>query len=47
LWRLQRATRLHRLAELGVPIVPWRGEGSLDLVLRDLARAGSAPRVRR
>lgn len=47
LWRLQRATRVHRLAELGVPVVPWRGEGSLDIVLRDLSRAASAPRVRR
>lgn len=47
LWRLQRATRMHRLAELGVPIVAWRGAGSLDAVLRTLSRAGSAPRVRR
>ncbi|MGI8529126.1 MAG: DUF58 domain-containing protein [Geodermatophilaceae bacterium] len=46
-WRLQRETRVHRLGELGVPIVAWRGAGSLDAVLRDLARAGAAPRVRR
>lgn len=45
-WRMQRESRLHRLAELGVPIVAWRGPGSLDAVLRDLARAGAAPRVR-
>lgn len=24
-WRLQRDTRVHRLAELGVPVVGWRG----------------------
>jgi len=47
LWRLQRDTRTHRLAELGVPVVAWGGAGSLDAVLRDLARAGSAPRARR
>lgn len=46
-WRLQRETRLHRLAELGVPVIPWRGTGSLDAVLGDLARASAAPRVRR
>ncbi len=47
LWRLERDTRVHRLADLGVPIVAWRGTGSLDAVLRDLGRAGSAARVRR
>lgn len=46
-WRMQRESRVHRLAELGVPIVVWRGAGSLDAVLRDLARARAAPRVRR
>ncbi len=46
-WRLQREARQHRLAELGVPIVAWQGGGSLDVVLRNLARAGSVPRVRR
>lgn len=46
-WRLQRETKRHRLAELGVPVVAWRGAGSLDAVLRDLARAGAGPRVRR
>jgi len=45
-WRMQREARVHRLAELGVPIVAWRGAGSLDAVLRDLARARAAPRVR-
>ena len=44
-WRLQRESRRHRLGELGVPIVAWRGAGSLDAVLRDLARARAAPRV--
>lgn len=47
LWRLQRTDRIYRLGELGVPIVAWRGPGSLDAVLRVLARASAAPRVRR
>ena len=34
-------------AELGVPVVPWRGAGSLDAVLRDVRRAARAPRVGR
>ncbi|MBA2552584.1 MAG: DUF58 domain-containing protein [Geodermatophilaceae bacterium] len=46
IWRLQRSAKMHRLAELGVPIVAWQGTGSLDVVLRNLARAGSVPRVR-
>ncbi|CAN5198905.1 DUF58 domain-containing protein [soil metagenome] len=47
LWRLRRADRIHRLGELGVPVVEWRGAGSLDAVLRDLARFSTVPRVRR
>ncbi|HYT10561.1 MAG TPA: DUF58 domain-containing protein [Mycobacteriales bacterium] len=47
LWRLRRELDLLRLAELGVPVVPWRGAGSLDLVLQDVSRAARAPRVTR
>jgi uncharacterized protein (DUF58 family) len=46
LWGLQRRNDVGRLAELGVPVVPWRGSGSLDEVLRDVSRAARAPRVR-
>ena len=45
LWRLRRDADVHRLAELGVPVVPWQGGGSLDAVLRDVRRAARAPRV--
>ncbi len=45
-WRLRRLTRaaeVQRLADLGVPVVPWRGPSSLDLVLRDVARRARSP----
>lgn len=47
LWRLDRQNGIGRLAELGVPVVPWRGSGSLDEVLRDVTRATRAPRIAR
>jgi uncharacterized protein (DUF58 family) len=46
LWRLERENVLGRLREHGVPVVAWAGAGSLDLVLRDVARLASAPRGR-
>ncbi|MEW1955192.1 DUF58 domain-containing protein [Terrabacter sp. NPDC080008] len=49
-WRirlLSRDAEVHSLRLRGVPVVPWRGPGSLDLVLRDIARRASAPRVTR
>jgi len=46
LWRLERATRITQLRDLGVPVVPWRGSGSLDAVLVDLARATRSGRPR-
>jgi uncharacterized protein (DUF58 family) len=45
LWRLERENTLGELREHGVPVVRWAGAGSLDLVLRDVARLASAPRV--
>ncbi len=47
-WRLrlmERERELTRARESGVPIVPWIGPGTLDLVLRDLGRRARAPRV--
>lgn len=47
-WRLRQLERSHemtRAREAGVPIVPWAGPGTLDLVLRDLGRRSRAPRV--
>ena len=48
-WRMRRVEReqvLGRLATLGCPVVPWRGPGTLDDVLRRLARRAQLPRVR-
>jgi len=47
-WRMRRIERdnqLARLAATGCPIVPWRGPGTLDEVLRRLARRAQLPRV--
>ncbi|HEX6969948.1 MAG TPA: DUF58 domain-containing protein, partial [Micromonosporaceae bacterium] len=44
-WRLERANTIGRLREHGVPVVPWAGAGSLDVVLRDIARLACAPRA--
>jgi uncharacterized protein (DUF58 family) len=46
IWRIERENVLGRLREHGVPVVAWAGTGSLDLVLRDVARLASAPRGR-
>lgn len=49
-WRLRMLERerdLRRLQEVGVPIVPWRGPGTVDQVLRDLGRRAAAPRLAR
>ncbi|WP_433117783.1 DUF58 domain-containing protein [Micromonospora sp. CA-246542] len=45
LWRLDRETMIGQLREHGVPVVRWAGAGSLDQVLRDVARLATAPRV--
>lgn len=40
-WRiemLERERRLRHVREAGIPVVPWHGPGSLDLVLRELYR---------
>lgn len=47
LWLLERSGEISRLGELGVPVVRWRGAGSLDEVLRDVSRAAAAPRALR
>ena len=47
-WQLRRAERqelIATLAELGVPVVAWRGPGTLDEVLRDVSRMAAAPRL--
>ncbi|WP_242652733.1 DUF58 domain-containing protein [Intrasporangium flavum] len=49
-WRirlLQREAQVQGLQMRGVPVVAWRGPGSLDQVLRDIARRARAPRMAR
>jgi uncharacterized protein (DUF58 family) len=43
--RLERSVLLDRLASLGCPVVAWRGPGTVDDVLRRLARRAELPRV--
>lgn len=45
--KIERDDRLDRLAALGCPVVPWRGPGTLDTVLQQLARRSRVPKVRR
>jgi len=47
-WRmrsLERTAVLQRLGGLGCPVVAWRGPGTVDDVLRRLARRAAQPRV--
>lgn len=47
-WRLrllERSREMSRTRLSGVPIVPWVGPGTLDLVMRDIARQRRSPRV--
>jgi uncharacterized protein (DUF58 family) len=46
-WRmrlLEREALLHRVTRSGVPVVAWRGPGTLDEVLRGLGRRARLPR---
>jgi uncharacterized protein (DUF58 family) len=45
LWRLEREAVVARLAEVGTPVVPWSGTGSLDPVVREVTRMAAAPRA--
>jgi uncharacterized protein (DUF58 family) len=45
LWRLERDNTIGQLREHGVPVVAWAGTGSLDRVLRDVARMAAAPKA--
>ena len=47
-WRmrlLERESLLLRVSRAGVPVVPWRGPGTLDDVLRGLGRRARRPRL--
>ena len=43
--RLERRREVRTIEAVGVPVIAWRGPGSLDQFLRDLARRASAPRL--
>jgi uncharacterized protein (DUF58 family) len=43
--RLERSVVLDRLSALGCPVVAWRGPGTVDDVMRRLARRAEMPRV--
>lgn len=45
--RLEREREVRGVQQASIPIVPWRGPGSLDQVLRDLGRRSSAARMAR
>jgi uncharacterized protein (DUF58 family) len=47
-WRLRlldREREARRCAEAGVPVIPWRGPGTLDTVLRGIGRRARSPRM--
>ena len=47
-WRMRRVERervLAGLAAIGAPVIPWRGPGTVDHVVRRLARRSSLPQV--
>lgn len=47
-WRirlLERRRELRIVTAAGIPVVPWRGPGSLDQVIRDIGRRSGAPRM--
>lgn len=49
-WRirlLERRREMRAVQQVGVPVIAWRGPGSLDPFLRELARRASAPRMAR
>lgn len=46
-WRirlLERRREIRLVTAAGIPVVPWRGPGSLDQVIRDIARRTTGPR---
>lgn len=45
LFLVERDALVHRLAEVGVPVVPWTGAGSLNVVLAEVSRLHARPRV--
>jgi uncharacterized protein (DUF58 family) len=49
-WRirlLERRREVRVIEQVGVPVIVWRGPGSLDPFLREIARRAAAPRMAR
>jgi uncharacterized protein (DUF58 family) len=47
-WRirlLERRRELRMVTAAGIPVIEWRGPGSLDQVIRDIARRTTGPRL--
>ncbi len=47
-WRirlLERRRELRAVRSWGIPVITWRGPGSLDQVIRDIGRRAAAPRM--
>ncbi len=47
-WRirlLERRREIRMVSSAGIPVVRWRGPGSLDQVIRDIARRTTGPRM--
>lgn len=47
-WRirmLERRVEIAQVTSAGIPVVDWRGPGSLDQILRDVGRRAAAPRL--
>lgn len=47
-WRvrlLERRREVRRVTAAGIPVIPWRGPGTLDVVIRDIARRTTGPRL--
>jgi uncharacterized protein (DUF58 family) len=42
---IERELLVARLGEVGVPVVPWEGPGTLDVVLGEVARLHARPKV--
>jgi hypothetical protein len=49
-WRirlLERRREVRLVQAAGIPVVQWRGPGSLDQVIRDIGRRATGPRMLR
>jgi hypothetical protein len=45
LWQLERTVAIGHLREVGVPVAPWAGPGTLDAMLYDMTQMALAPRI--